>query len=1612
MSGQDGKIWYGLGIDNTQLQADANKSSRIFKGIGDTAVSEGQRMDNTFKKIAITAGSIFATQQAIAFGKSMIQVRGEIEALQISFETLAGKAKGNALFGDIKEWVVSTPMLMQDAAKGAQTLLAFNIEAEKVMPILRQIGDISMGDAQKFNSLTLAFAQMSSTGKLMGQDLLQMINAGFNPLTVIAEKTGKSISTLKDEMSNGAISSQMVADAFAEATAEGGKFHGMLEKQSKGIKGSLSNLQGAVDDMLNDLGTKSQGFITAGIDGATTLVKNYEDIGRVLTVLIATYGAYRAALMATVVIQKAAILSDNIKLVMMFRKELGLLTAAQQAFNIKAMANPYVLLATVIIGACAAIWQLVSAQKAETQAIEDAVKPMREEFTQTNLLISKLKDANLAEEERKKILEELKTVNPDIVKGINNEATAYEELSKRLEAYNKAKLAEIAIKKFSMQDDFDDAVTELTEANDALQSESASIIDVYSTLFTRFREMETQNKDIPADLKNLFTSIIDSSIPETEKVEALFSAYDAIKEKVKAGRGAYRGQDWTVAQNLFRGLDLNDYKDALDEVSDATDDYEEKAKNLKTKIDNIAKSIYTDEKDRQDFIMSQWAIYFPEEVKQVETAIEDASTKTRTWKDDIKDLVSDEYKANIDAATNINEVITFIQKQIKAEQEKVDNMKPLLVKAGFDFTSMSFPAPYLPSAYDLQLQSEYNKSNNSLAGLNSAQKKLNIPKGEKSSGDAVTDKLKTQIDLIKSARDEYNKLLKAMSAEDAFKAIQGSTSYSKVQLKDIISSDSDDDGYMNYLSNMVKELSGRKTKEAKALVAKLNEEIDSIKFQNAYDVKERESEIKKLDADYKKNVSEQVSQTQLDIRQSEIDAMDEGFNKELAVIGLNYDKLIAENQKRQEEWIKALTEQEKSKWLANNPDKGESQFTQTFDVANLTPEQIQALEAYTRIAEQYRLQSEEKLTKDLLEKYRSYEQQRTDINKKFDIERKAIENSDKTQAEKTAAIIVLEKMRGEAIKAVNNEEVASMQKSSDLLVKLFSDASQRSVKELRTIISTTEELLSYLEQTDSASITPKFGFTAEELKTLKESPEKLKALRDALKELNAELGSRSPFEKFASDIDKAIDKIKSGDIGGGLEGIGGAMQSIMPTVKKFGEDLSTIFGDSQIGEDIGILTELIGGVGQGIQGIGQIASGDILGGVTSIVSGIASIFSMANAAAERHKKALEEIMNSKIAQQREYNLLLLKQNLLYEQGTTIFGNDGYGKAINAIEVYKKALADLQEAMAGNEQQKKSQKRNSYILSIFGIKDAQSTLKQIYAGLADIEVVTGHKKTGLFGWGKGKDLYSSVLSVYPDLIKSNGDFNKGLAESIIQTRKMSDEDKASLQNMIDLFDQYEEAMQQVRDYLSGIFGELGNTMSDALVDAFKNGTDAAEAFTGSVSKMLEDLAKQMIYSVTLAPIMEKAQEQMLEVMKNGDLTDSQKFEQYAAILSGMTSDALAQQEFANSLYKQYQDMAAQQGLDIFQPDEKEREASKRGIATASQESVDENNGRLTVIQGHTFSISENMRILVDCNAKILVVLYGIQTNTSHCSRLEKIEKDMGSIKNGIDDINTKGITLKK
>ena len=178
----------------------------------------------------------------IAGGKAL-SLGIEAEMQKTSFEVILGsKEAAKGLIGEIAEYAKKTPYQKLGLGDAAKTMLGFGMAQDKIMPNLKAIGDVAMGDANKMKSLTLAFAQMSSAGKLNGQDLNQMINAGFNPLGEISKKTGKSIGQLKDEMAKGAISSKMVESAFISATSKGGKFNGMADKMSKTLGGRWSTM--------------------------------------------------------------------------------------------------------------------------------------------------------------------------------------------------------------------------------------------------------------------------------------------------------------------------------------------------------------------------------------------------------------------------------------------------------------------------------------------------------------------------------------------------------------------------------------------------------------------------------------------------------------------------------------------------------------------------------------------------------------------------------------------------------------------------------------------------------------------------------------------------------------------------------------------------------------------------------------------------------------------------------------------------------------------------------------------------------------------------------------------------------------------------------------------------------------------------------------------------------------------------------------------------------------------------------------------------------------------------------------------------------------------------
>lgn len=451
----NGRELFSIGIDDSQLQSDADKVVRQFQaigrvateigqkidsafgsvstqdlqqqteaaeekihGLGNAAKSEAEKMDASLRKIAAGVTAYFSLQKLAEFESRVISIRSEMESLHVSFKTLAGEQMGNELFEQLKDYELRTPMVMQDLAQGAQTMLAFNIPVQEVMEHLQAIGDISMGDSEKFKSLTLAFSQMSATGKLMGQDLLQMINAGFNPLQVISQKTGKSIGELKEEMEKGAISTKMVQEAFHAAASEGGQFNGMLEQQSKTMKGALSNLEGAWQYMLNDIGEAQEGFIVDSIDTAQKLIANYKQVGQIIMGLVTTYGTYRAAVMVATVAEKGHSVS-----MLATRASILLTQKAQALLNATMLSNPYVAAATalgVLVGALVACNDGLTADERAQKSFNEELAVARqrqEEYNQeTETAIGNAQKDETATRDRRKAMNLLIARYPTIIK--------------------------------------------------------------------------------------------------------------------------------------------------------------------------------------------------------------------------------------------------------------------------------------------------------------------------------------------------------------------------------------------------------------------------------------------------------------------------------------------------------------------------------------------------------------------------------------------------------------------------------------------------------------------------------------------------------------------------------------------------------------------------------------------------------------------------------------------------------------------------------------------------------------------------------------------------------------------------------------------------------------------------------------------------------------------------------------------------------------------------------------------------------------------------------------------------------------------------------------------
>ena len=454
---------YSIGIDISEalrnLEQLSGRIERIGKDIAQSNAESASGIDSLndkFKSLAATVGIGFGLNELKGFASEVINVRTQMESYETSLEAmLRSKEKADAMLGTFREMAATTPLTLGALAGGAQTMLGFGLASESVVPHLKAIGDISGGNAEKFSSLVLSFSQMSSVGKLMGQDLLQMINAGFNPLEEISRKTGKSIGVLKEEMSKGAITSKMVQDAFISVTQEGGRFNGMLEKQGQGLMGLQAQFQGAWETMLNNIGQGQEGVIQNGYKLAIDLIKNYEKVGQVLAGIVIAVGAYKAALIACNVVESVSLSIKAAHTLALRAQAMGLsgvTTAtvlarnATASLNATLLANPYVLIASLVAGLAVGIYALATAdseaeraQKAFNETIKEQADALEEADGKAQQLVSTIRNSNSTNYQRQKAFENLIKIYPSLIGKINAETLALMDQADALKLLNKLK---------------------------------------------------------------------------------------------------------------------------------------------------------------------------------------------------------------------------------------------------------------------------------------------------------------------------------------------------------------------------------------------------------------------------------------------------------------------------------------------------------------------------------------------------------------------------------------------------------------------------------------------------------------------------------------------------------------------------------------------------------------------------------------------------------------------------------------------------------------------------------------------------------------------------------------------------------------------------------------------------------------------------------------------------------------------------------------------------------------------------------------------------------------------------------------------------------------------
>lgn len=402
-------------IDNDEAIRKFRELQKTAKTVTSSVVTDADRMDIAMRRLATTLGQIGVGVSLAGLVKQIARTRGEFQQLEVAFTTLLqSKEKADALMSQMVELAAKTPFDLQGVSSGARQLLAYGFAAEDITDTLTRLGNVAAGLGLNLQDLTWLYGTTAVQGRLYTRDVMQFQSRGIDLAGELATQLGKTRAEISQMVTEGKIGFPEVQKAIESMTNEGGKFHNLMQEQSKTITGLISNLGDALDMMFNDLGKSQEGVITGVLKGTISLVENYQKVLDILIPLVSAYGAYKATLILTAAAQKIVVTAANIKAFFDLAKGITAAKDAQLLFNTAFNANPLGLALSVLTAIGIAVWKysdgIYSAAKSQKQlndSIAEAASSAAVEQSELGRLKGKLQAAKEGTEEYNKIRNEI-----------------------------------------------------------------------------------------------------------------------------------------------------------------------------------------------------------------------------------------------------------------------------------------------------------------------------------------------------------------------------------------------------------------------------------------------------------------------------------------------------------------------------------------------------------------------------------------------------------------------------------------------------------------------------------------------------------------------------------------------------------------------------------------------------------------------------------------------------------------------------------------------------------------------------------------------------------------------------------------------------------------------------------------------------------------------------------------------------------------------------------------------------------------------------------------------------------------------------------------------------